>query len=237
MIEKCSPEEIERNEREAAEWRDEIKRLQAMMAKEAAHNNLLSQEIPRLTKEIEESRVALGDANPAKDEALERLESLKKESRELEKLRQVAVGATKLIKDVERLKGDVKDLEESLMHTGSTKTADDVQKELDDLAAEMFVFVTPLGNFTFLLIVLVHSRIAERERTTIRTDRDHRSNALRTQENELHSLQLDESKLESQIRDRSMLEGQIESYRVALQNTNDRIKVGVVPCVFDAWVF
>ena len=149
MIEKCSPEEIERNEREAAEWRDEIKRLQAMMAKEAAHNNLLSQEIPRLTKEIEESRVALGDANPAKDEALERLESLKKESRELEKLRQVAVGATKLIKDVERLKGDVKDLEESLMHTGSTKTADDVQKELDDLAAEMFVFVTPLGKLHF----------------------------------------------------------------------------------------
>ena len=88
-----------------------------------------------------------------------------------------------------------------------------------------------------MLIVLVHSRIAERERTTIRTDRDHRSNTLRTQENELHSLQLDESKLESQIRDRSMLESQIESYRVTLQNTNDRIKVGVVPCVFDAWVF
>ena len=73
MIEKCAPEEIERNKREATEWQDEIKRLQGLMAKEAAHNNLLSQEIPRLTKEIEDLRKSLSEANPTKDKVSSQL--------------------------------------------------------------------------------------------------------------------------------------------------------------------
>lgn len=49
----------------------------------------------------------------------------------------MALTATRLVRDVERLNNEIKGLEESLLQTGTIKTADDVQKELDDLAAEM----------------------------------------------------------------------------------------------------
>ena len=40
------------------------------------------------------------------------------------------------------------------MHTGSTKTSDDVQKELDDLAAEMFVSSRLCDTVQTILIFL-----------------------------------------------------------------------------------
>ena len=67
MLSKCSPEEIKKNEREAEEWRGEIKRLQGLMATEAKYNTLSGQEIPLLMKEIENLKKELSEAGPVKE--------------------------------------------------------------------------------------------------------------------------------------------------------------------------
>jgi hypothetical protein len=67
MLAKCSPEEIKKNEREADDWRAEIKRLQGLMATEAKYNAISGQEIPMLMKEIEDLKKQLSEAGPVKE--------------------------------------------------------------------------------------------------------------------------------------------------------------------------
>lgn len=54
-------------------------------------------------------------------------------------LKQHAATITKNQSEIERLKTEIANLEEELSSTGSSKTADDVQTELDALSNEMWV--------------------------------------------------------------------------------------------------
>ena len=52
-------------------------------------------------------------------------------------LRQQANSVSQLQKDTERLKREITTIESELMVTGSTKTADDLQEELDTISNQM----------------------------------------------------------------------------------------------------
>ncbi len=54
-------------------------------------------------------------------------------------MRQHAASVSKAQKDIERLKQEISSLESDLVASGSTKTADDVQQELDQVTAELYV--------------------------------------------------------------------------------------------------
>jgi DNA repair protein RAD50 len=66
-----------------------------------------------------------------------RLQALKKELKELLSLRQHAVNVSRLYNECQDLRKEISNVENSLAATGSTKTADDVQQELDELSAEL----------------------------------------------------------------------------------------------------
>lgn len=70
-------------------------------------------------------------------QAQDRLEELRRELKELVTLKQQASISVKLNSDITRLKEDTIRLEEDLSTTGSVKTADDVQEELDNLGSQM----------------------------------------------------------------------------------------------------
>lgn len=65
------------------------------------------------------------------------MEELRRELKELAILKQQASISVKLNSDINRLKEDTIRLEEDLSATGSVKTADDVQEELDRLGSQM----------------------------------------------------------------------------------------------------
>lgn len=67
----------------------------------------------------------------------EKLQVLKKELKELISLRQHAVNISRLHSDCKDLRREISTVENSLAATGSKKTADDVQQELDELSAEL----------------------------------------------------------------------------------------------------
>lgn len=54
-------------------------------------------------------------------------------------MRTTASSVSRLQKDIERLKHEIADLETDLAASGSTKTADDVQEELDKVSADLWV--------------------------------------------------------------------------------------------------
>lgn len=54
-------------------------------------------------------------------------------------MKQHAINITKTQKDIARLSDEITSLESDLSRTGSMKTADDVQAELDEVAGQMSV--------------------------------------------------------------------------------------------------
>ena len=65
----------------------------------------------------------------------DKLQVLKRELKELVSLRQHAVNVSRLHSDSMDLRKEITNVENSLAITGSKKTADDVQQELDELSA------------------------------------------------------------------------------------------------------
>jgi len=70
-------------------------------------------------------------------QADEKLQALKKELRDLASLRQHAVNVSRLYNDCNDLRKEISNVENSLAVTGTKKTADDVQQELDQLSSEL----------------------------------------------------------------------------------------------------
>lgn len=62
-------------------------------------------------------------------------------------LKQHATAVSRTQKDINRLNPEIKKLEEDLEVTGSTKTADDVQLQLDELSSDLcalfYIFNSP----------------------------------------------------------------------------------------------
>lgn len=62
---------------------------------------------------------------------------MKSNQRGLQNLHVHAVHVGRQEKDIARASHDIQLLEEELLHTGSTKTSDEVQIEIEDLAQQM----------------------------------------------------------------------------------------------------
>lgn len=70
-------------------------------------------------------------------QAAQKVNDIKKDIRDIATLKQHGATITKNQSEIERLKTEIANLEEELSSTGSSKTADDVQTELDTLSNEM----------------------------------------------------------------------------------------------------
>jgi len=70
-------------------------------------------------------------------QATQRVNDIKKDIRDITTLKQHAAAITKNQSEIGRLNTEIANLEEELRSTGSSKTADDVQTDLDALSNEM----------------------------------------------------------------------------------------------------
>ena len=155
QIKRATPKAIEDNQNEIADWEGEIKRLQGLLPVNASIAHLKA-EIPALEKQIKEQEAiipALSDKaekvrfsfiSPSVTfspmivgQATEKFEGLKRESKDIQVLKQQAAHVSRSQKDVDRLQQEIASIEEELKATGSTRTADDVQEELDDLSTKL----------------------------------------------------------------------------------------------------
>ena len=142
-------------------------------------------------------------------------------------MKQHSMSVSKAIKDIERISQEVKNLETDLEATGSARTTDDVQNQLQDVSNSMCVVPSRLSGIVFCVLILGRSRSNERERQALQTEKERASNALRTHEKDLNDMQLREVNLKSQLKDREILERQVEEMKaeVAAVSQNSKARI------------
>ena len=159
-MKRTSPERIKQEQEELKEWQMELTDVQKLLPVEATRNKLVAREIPDLEESIKEKQEEiplLTDAvNTVRSfwmrhsfrslipsdvllQALAKLNEVKKELKDLASMKHHSANVSKATKDIERISQEVKNLETDLEATGSTRTADDVQNQLNEVSANLCV--------------------------------------------------------------------------------------------------
>ncbi|KAJ8496238.1 hypothetical protein ONZ45_g12526 [Pleurotus djamor] len=126
-------------------------------------------------------------------EAVSKLNDIKRDLKDIGILKEHASTASRLQREIERLKSDIKTLESELSATGSTKTVDDVSAEISSIAADL--------------------RANDREKQALLTEKERQFNLSRVVEGDLHNLQLRQVELENRAKEKASLEERIQTMR------------------------
>lgn len=185
-------------------WESELESLRKALPHQASKDRILGLEIPALEKEIKDTEVEIQPLSETAEKAAQNVEQVKKEIRDITVLKQQAATVSRNLSDIERLTTETANLEEELSATGSVKTADDVQVELDNLSSEI--------------------RTNERERQAIMAERDRLNSSLRTCESELHAMEKKENTLSNQIREKDLMEERVDAMTKEIANLNARLR-------------
>jgi DNA repair protein RAD50 len=148
-----SPDAIATFKEEEAEWTAELERLQMLAPLEVALNRIKNKELPILEQQIKTQETAIpSDLGKSREvryswesraqtdnlpQALEKLDHLKKELKDISSLLQHSAHVSRTQKEIRRLEEEIADIENDLSATGSAKTADEIQLELDGVVTEM----------------------------------------------------------------------------------------------------
>ncbi|KAI0771249.1 hypothetical protein BD413DRAFT_604552 [Trametes elegans] len=203
-MKKSTPEAIKNLQLELQDWEVELKRLQELAVLAASKNKLETVELPSIQKELSAKEAEIPGLTSEADEASAQLSEVTRDLKEIAAMQQHAASVSKAQKDIARLKQEITALENDLLASGTAKTADEVQAELDKVSADL--------------------RTNEREKQTLLADRDRQNTALRTLETELHRLELEESECRNQLRDKDELERRIAEMKTEITTSNARLK-------------
>ncbi|KAH8998513.1 hypothetical protein EDB92DRAFT_1835583 [Lactarius akahatsu] len=203
-IQQTDPEIRSEIEGDLKKWETPLEHFRGLMPYDSAIRRFKAVDIPSLEEQIRDQDKLLPSLAEDAEKADVKLQALKKELRDLASLRQHAVNVSRLHNDCNELRREISNVENSLAVTGTKKTADDVQQELDQLSAEL--------------------RNTEKERQNLQSDRERRNTILRAHETELHQLQLRETDLRSQVREKESLKKSVEAMHLEVTSTTSQLK-------------
>lgn len=127
-----SGKELEDSKADLESWTDSLNLLKPLLEPEREKNRLTS-EIPEVERQIKQLTERVRVTSLAAEEASNNVAELKTVLKELDSLKMVANNVDRLSKEVKVLQDQIANLEADLLATGSAKTVDDVQQDLDDL--------------------------------------------------------------------------------------------------------
>ncbi|KAG6854661.1 hypothetical protein C0991_003309 [Blastosporella zonata] len=204
MMKKASPKAIADNKNEMAEWETELERLQSLRPVEAARDQLKTKDLPALEKDIKELEDSYPDLTREAEEAIENLDKVKRELKDIVVLKEHIKTITRLRGEITRATDDAANYETDLQVSGSIKTADDVQRDLDDVTANL--------------------RSLEREKTQITAERDRQKEALRLIENSIHEMEMREKDLINDAKEKDKIEKNIAAMKEDITTFTARAK-------------
>ncbi|KAK7048369.1 DNA repair protein rad50 [Favolaschia claudopus] len=179
QIKKSSPEAQAANQDELKEWEEEMARLQKLRPIAASRDRLKDTELPDTEARIKEQDAKIPELRVAAESASDKVEDLKRDLRDVRNLKIHAQTVSRLQKELKRANDEVLDAEKQLSTTGSTKTLDDVQNELDGLLAEI--------------------RKNDKQKETLIKEKENRNIAIRNYENQIHSLEMQAIDIKTKI--------------------------------------
>ncbi|KAJ7935649.1 hypothetical protein B0H13DRAFT_485765 [Mycena leptocephala] len=208
QMKKSSPESVAALRVELKEWEEEMARLQKLRPVLSSRDRLKDTEIPELEAKIKEQDAKIPVASAAADSFSEKIEDLKRDLRDIRTLKTHAQTVTRLQKELKRANEAVANIEKQLSSTGSTKTVDEVQNELDELLADI--------------------RKNDKAKEGLIKTKENRNSSVRTIENEIHTMEMEAVDLKTKIRAKQALEERIEQMKKEIHKFNAEIKVPLV---------
>ncbi|TFY67850.1 hypothetical protein EVJ58_g1346 [Rhodofomes roseus] len=204
LIKKTTPESVKELTEFLQGWQGAVRHMQDLAALNNARKKLAEDEIPSLQAQIKKHEEEYPGLTKKAEDAQNELDKVTRELKDIAALRQQASLVSQLQKDIERLKREISTIESELMTTGSTKTADDLQEELDTLSTNM--------------------RANDRDKQALMTDRERLNNALRLHDSEFSGLKVRESEVKSQVREKANLEARIKEWKEDIANFTAQLK-------------
>ncbi|KAI0702294.1 hypothetical protein BC835DRAFT_1404375 [Cytidiella melzeri] len=203
-IQKSSAESIRTANEELDEWQTELKRLKQLGEIASARETITSKDIPGLQAQLKEKEKQLPDVTAKATETSKSVASLRQDISKISSLQEIARLVSREHGSLQQLKTDISNLEASLISTGSTKTVEEVQGEVDDIKAEQ--------------------KTLERERQTLMAEKDRLQTNLRGFENDLHALQLNLSEVKNQLSHKMQAEQRIGEMKQELTDISATLK-------------
>ncbi|KAF8505241.1 hypothetical protein BU17DRAFT_57979 [Hysterangium stoloniferum] len=204
QIQKASKSSIEGGIDELEEWENELARLQELLPIDATRERLKNVEIPALETQKSDQEALIPDAAANTEKIAEELAAIRRQQKELGMLKQHAINVSQIQKDITVLQKDIASLERDLVATGSTRTADDVEQEIDGIQDQI--------------------RTLDREKLNLANERDRSLAGQRNVETELLKHEVEQSELRNKLKDRDMTESRISINRVQLATLNSQAK-------------
>ncbi|BEJ06595.1 hypothetical protein CcaverHIS641_0311170 [Cutaneotrichosporon cavernicola] len=193
------------------EWTVQLDKLRAIQPSVERAKTLKRTEVPVLEQQIDTNTAKLATVQVEVDETRQTVQATKLAVRDLHAIKSAAVIMTRLVGEIDDLKASVQRLERDLQSTGSLKTVDDVQREIEQIASEIKTLQRDI-NFSLnekeLKLNTIRSIGDDLHRKTMRLT-DLRSKQERRK--------LDEQQLKEQQTQLTKLQGELKELDVATQ--------------------
>ncbi|KAJ7784558.1 hypothetical protein B0H16DRAFT_1492970 [Mycena metata] len=204
QMKKSSPESVAALQEELKEWEGEMTRLQKLRPVLSSRDRLKDTEIPELEAKIKAQDAKIPAASAAAESFSEKIDDLKRDIRDVRVLKNQAQTVSRVQRDLKKAIDNVASIEKQLSATGSTKTVDEVQNELDDLMSEI--------------------RKNDKQRESILKEKDNKNASIRAAENQIHTMEMEAVDLRTKIREKKALEERIEQMKKDIITFNASIK-------------
>ncbi|KAJ7095861.1 hypothetical protein B0H15DRAFT_827394 [Mycena belliarum] len=204
QMKKSTAESIAALNEELKEWETELTRLQGLRPVISSRDRLKDIEVPDLEAKIKGHDAKIPALSAAADSISEKVEDVKRDLRDIRTLKTHAQNVTRLQKEVKRHTETIGNMEKELSATGSTKTPDEVQNELDELLAEI--------------------RKNEKQKDAIAKEKESRNASIRAYENQIHTMEMEAMDLKTKIREKQALETRVEQIKKDMQTFSAGIK-------------
>lgn len=187
-VQAADPKKLEGQDAELAEWTEELNELERMIPAQMEVDRLREQ-TPALEAKIKEKEDELPMLAAQSEGVADKIDALRRQLNDVQALKLQASNVGRLQKDVERLKEEISEIEHDLSATGSTKSTDDLQAEIEKLTDQI--------------------RLLEREKTHLTADSNRLNGNVISTERELHALQTRRMELSSKLEKMKALETNI----------------------------
>ncbi|KAF6755949.1 hypothetical protein DFP72DRAFT_305480 [Ephemerocybe angulata] len=148
LMRKSSKEDPDQLKADMKVWQKELDGYNKLKEKEKERTKILDEELPALKAQLAELEASRPDIVSKADMLSDKLEDLKQHIASINDLRMQATTIARLQREIEKTQSEVGDIETDLSMTGSTKTVDDVQNELNEITAELRAIEKDKQNLT-----------------------------------------------------------------------------------------
>ncbi|KAK7469247.1 DNA repair protein rad50 [Stygiomarasmius scandens] len=204
QIRKASPESIEEERKNLKDWEEELTRMQALKPIEVTRNQLKHVRIPKLHEKMEAQEKLIHEKSEAAEQTQEAVVRARKEQKDAQALKDLFKTFARLQKDITGLQQELGKLEKQLSSSGSTKTAGDVQSEMESLSSEL--------------------RSLEKEYQNLTKERERHHQTIRNIESDLYDKLLEEKDLQGKLKEKQTYELQIEKWTNEIATLNANLK-------------